>query len=137
MADKYQALREAAKRATPGKWMARIQDSRLDGDRCYADVYPSAHIKGFSGAVAGQKSNRKNSQWQQRADNIRYIAAANPATIQALLAEREALREALDGIRQYGSDTLSGRADGGVDDRAWQRDAVLEMTKRARIALTE
>lgn len=95
MTDKFRALREAAKKATPGEWMARIVDSRLDDDRCYADVYPADHIKGFSGAIAGQKSNRKNSQWQRRADNIRYIAAANPATIQALLAERDALREAL------------------------------------------
>lgn len=45
------------------------------------------------------------------------------------------LIEALESIRQYGADTLSGRADGGVDDRKWQRDAVLEMTRRARIAL--
>jgi hypothetical protein len=45
------------------------------------------------------------------------------------------LREALDSIRQYGSDTLSGRAD-GPDDRDWQRAAVLEMTNRASAALT-
>ncbi|PZX29433.1 hypothetical protein C7416_104438 [Cupriavidus phytorum] len=42
---------------------------------------------------------------------------------------------ALESIYQYGADTLSGRADGGVDDRAWQRAAVLEMTKRASAAL--
>jgi hypothetical protein len=45
-------------------------------------------------------------------------------------AEIERLRAALESIRQYGSDTLSGRAD-GPDDRAWQRGAVLEMTNRA------
>ena len=45
--------------------------------------------------------------------------------------------EALKAICQYGSDTLSGRADGGLDDREWQRDAVIEMTKRARTALAK
>ena len=54
----------------------------------------------------------------------------NPAAIPEVV-------EALKGIRQFGSDTLSGRADGGLDDREWQRDAVIEMTKRARIALAK
>lgn len=52
-----------------------------------------------------------------------------------LREEVERLRNALAAIRQYGSDTLSGRADGGPDDRDWQRDAVREMTRRARVAL--
>lgn len=47
----------------------------------------------------------------------------------------EAMAEALDSIRQYGSDTLSGRVD-GPDDRQWQRESVLEMTRRARAALS-
>lgn len=58
---------------------------------------------------------------------------------EAIRAEQRAaspdLLEALDAIRQYGSDTLSGRADGGPDDRAWQRGAVIEMTRRARLAI--
>jgi hypothetical protein len=47
----------------------------------------------------------------------------------------EPLVEALQSIRQYGSDTLSGRVD-GPDDRQWQRESVLEMTRRARNALS-
>jgi len=39
--------------------------------------------------------------------------------------------EALEGVYQYGSDTLSGPAKGQPDDRKWQRDGVLEMTNRA------
>ncbi|WP_186042986.1 hypothetical protein [Burkholderia gladioli] len=46
------------------------------------------------------------------------------------------LVEALQSIAQYGSDTLSGRTD-GPDDREWQREAVLEMTRRARAALAK
>ena len=44
------------------------------------------------------------------------------------------LRAALESIEQYGSDTLSGRAD-GPDDREWQREGVREMRDRARAAL--
>ena len=55
---------------------------------------------------------------------------ANPAAIPEVV-------EALKAMGQYGSDTLSGRADGGLDDREWQRDAVIEMTKRARTALAK
>lgn len=47
------------------------------------------------------------------------------------------LVEALESIFQYGADTLSGRAEGLPDDRAWQRAAVAEMTKRARAALAK
>ena len=42
---------------------------------------------------------------------------------------------ALKAIRRYGLDTLSGRADGGADDREWQRAAVVEMVRRAQNAL--
>lgn len=60
--------------------------------------------------------------------------------LESKLAECEARLEkaveALSAIDQYGSDTLSGRAD-GPDDRSWQREGVLEMTRRARSALKE
>lgn len=44
------------------------------------------------------------------------------------------LVEALLGIYRYGMDTLSGRVD-GTDDRAWQREAVKEMSYRAEDAI--
>ncbi|MBA1366795.1 hypothetical protein [Burkholderia gladioli] len=53
-----------------------------------------------------------------------------------LIAAAPELVEALQAIAQYGSDTLSGRID-GPDDREWQREAVLEMTRRARAALAK
>lgn len=52
-------------------------------------------------------------------------------------AEIARLREALESIRLYANDTLSGRADGGPDNRAWQREAVVECRNRARAALEE
>jgi hypothetical protein len=42
---------------------------------------------------------------------------------------------ALKAICRYGLDTLSGRVDGGADDREWQRAAVVEMVRRAQTAL--
>lgn len=65
-----------------------------------------------------------------------YVGAAITlaAALTEVARERDALREALESIRIYGSDTLSGRVD-GPDDRQWQRESVLEMTRRARAAL--
>jgi len=57
-------------------------------------------------------------------------------TISALAMQNQQMREALESIRRYGLDTLSGRTD-GPDDRAWQRAGVNEMTKRAHITLPD
>ena len=51
-----------------------------------------------------------------------------------MMTNQEAMKlalEALKGVYQYGSDTLSGPVKGQPDDRKWQRDGVLEMTNRA------
>jgi len=45
--------------------------------------------------------------------------------------EIERLRNGLEAIRQYGSDTLRGPSDRADDTREWQRDGVLELTNRA------
>lgn len=52
--------------------------------------------------------------------------------IEALEAQVKALREALGRIYTYCNDTLSGRADGGFDDREWQRAAVIHARNVAR-----
>lgn len=56
------------------------------------------------------------------------------ADAERLTRERNELARALESIRVYASDTLSGRAD-GPDDRAWQREGVVEIRNRARAAL--
>lgn len=76
----YQALREIAKQATQGEWVAFISPGtgtyavHTPGDKRCEDV-----IKwpGFDG--------QKNAE-----NNARYIAAFNPEVVQALLNEREA-----------------------------------------------
>lgn len=57
----------------------------------------------------------------------RYVTRLAYEALREQLAERDSI---LASIYQYGQDTLSGRVD-GPDDRQWQRDTVLEMTKRA------
>lgn len=54
-----------------------------------------------------------------------------------LIAAAPDLLEALESIRQYANDTLSGRADSGPDDRAWQRECVIECRNRARAAIAK
>lgn len=54
----------------------------------------------------------------------------------AMADEVERLREALDSIRIYGTDMLSGFVD-APDHRQWQREAVVEITRRAHAALGE
>ncbi|END9603857.1 ead/Ea22-like family protein [Escherichia coli] len=76
----YQALREIAKQATQGEWVAFISTGtgtyavHTPGDKRCEDV-----IKwpGFDG--------QKNAE-----NNARFIAAFNPVVVQALLDEREA-----------------------------------------------
>lgn len=75
----YQALREIAKQATQGEWVAFISPGtgtyavHTPGDKRCEDVIKWT---GFDG--------QKNAE-----NNARYIAAFNPEVVQALLAERE------------------------------------------------
>ncbi|BBK60887.1 hypothetical protein EC122715_p2-27 (plasmid) [Escherichia coli O145:H28] len=76
----YQALREIAKQATQGEWVAFISSGtgtyavHTPGDKRCEDVIKWT---GFDG--------QKNAE-----NNARYIAAFNPVVVQALLDEREA-----------------------------------------------
>lgn len=90
-----------------------------------------------------ERLTRERDEAIQREDALRReLAYAVDMGNQALVAHNKSeagcveMRDALVSIRIYGNDTLSGRVDGGPDDRNWQRDAVLEMTKRAVAALS-
>jgi hypothetical protein len=75
-----------------------------------------------------------------KAENLEMRAVAYDETqrklIEALAAERDALREALDSIKRYGLDTMSGPMEDPPDLAVWYRDGVREMVHRARAALT-
>ncbi len=92
MADKYEVLREAAVAATTGPWERHDTGGFV---RCVRQVVSgrgicSTFVQNQPKTTAGWENQR-----HQNNANSDYIAAANPATIQALLAERDALRNSL------------------------------------------
>ena len=85
----YQALREAAEKATCGEWSLENGESRFDGDyalihREVAGYIPICRIEG----AHPESGFDEDFQMEQQA-NAEFIAAANPATVLALLDERE------------------------------------------------
>ena len=85
----YQALREAAEKATCGEWSLEYGESRFDGDdalihREVAGYIPICRIEG----AHPESGFDEDFQMEQQA-NAEFIDAANPATVLALLDERE------------------------------------------------
>ncbi|MDZ9819309.1 ead/Ea22-like family protein, partial [Escherichia coli] len=85
----YQALREKAEKATSGEWSLEYGESRFDGDdalihREVAGYIPICRIEG----AHPESRFYEDFQMEQWA-NAEFIAAANPATVLALLDERE------------------------------------------------
>ncbi|EFB2440997.1 ead/Ea22-like family protein [Escherichia coli] len=86
----YQALREAAEKATCGVWSLEYGEGRFDGDdalihREAAGYIPICRIEG----AHPESGFDEDFQMEQQA-NAEFIAAASPATVLALLDEREA-----------------------------------------------
>ncbi|EOX2053260.1 ead/Ea22-like family protein [Escherichia coli] len=85
----YQALREKAEKATCGEWSLEYGEGRFDGDdalihREVAGYIPICRIEG----AHPESGFDEDFQMEQQA-NAEFIAAANPATVLALLDERE------------------------------------------------
>lgn len=85
----YQALREAAEKATCGEWSLEYGEDRFDGDdalihREVAGYIPICRIEG----AHPESGFDEDFQMEQQA-NAEFIAAANPATVLALLDELE------------------------------------------------
>ncbi|EFN9652876.1 ead/Ea22-like family protein [Escherichia coli] len=85
----YQALRAKAEKATCGEWSLEYGEGRFDGDdalihREAAGYIPICRIEG----VHPESGFDEDFQMEQQA-NAEFIAAANPATVLALLDERE------------------------------------------------
>lgn len=86
----YQALREKAEKATCGVWSLEYGEGRFDGDdalihREVAGYIPICRIEG----AHPESGFDEDFQMEQQA-NAEFIAAANPATVLALLDELEA-----------------------------------------------
>ncbi|EJW6889736.1 ead/Ea22-like family protein [Escherichia coli] len=85
----YQALREKAEKATCGEWSLEYGEGRFDGDdalihREAAGYIPICRIEG----AHPESGFDEDFQMEQQA-NAEFIAAANPATVLALLDELE------------------------------------------------
>ncbi|MCY6455144.1 ead/Ea22-like family protein [Escherichia coli] len=85
----YQALRAKAEKATCGVWSLEYGEGRFDGDdalihREVAGYIPICRIEG----AHPESGFDEDFQTEQQA-NAEFIAAANPATVLALLDERE------------------------------------------------
>lgn len=85
----YQALREKAEKATSGVWSLEYGKGRFDGDdalihREVAGYIPICRIEG----AHPESGFDEDFQMEQQA-NAEFIAAANPATVLALLDELE------------------------------------------------
>ncbi|HBK2708787.1 TPA: ead/Ea22-like family protein [Escherichia coli] len=85
----YQALREKAEKATCGVWSLEYGEGRFDGDdalihREVAGYIPICRIEG----AYPESGFDEDFQMEQQA-NAEFIAAASPATVLALLDERE------------------------------------------------
>ncbi len=88
----YQALREKAEKATCGVWSLEYGEGRFDGDdalihREVAGYIPICRIEG----AHPESGFDEDFQMEQQA-NAEFIAAANPATVLALLDELEKMQ---------------------------------------------
>jgi hypothetical protein len=85
-------------------------------------------------------SDAANRAIRSEARVLKEAAMDMTALLTALAAAeaREAkLREALEGVVIYGSDTLSGPVPPQRHDLIWARDGIREMVRRARAALAD
>ena len=88
-----QALRAKAEKATCGEWSLEYGEGRFDGDdalihREAAGYIPICRIEG----AHPESGFDEDFQMEQQA-NAEFIAAANPATVLALLGELEAAKK--------------------------------------------
>ena len=89
----YQVLRAKAEKATCGEWSLEYGEGRFDGDdalihREAAGYIPICRIEG----AHPESGFDEDFQMEQQA-NAEFIAAANPATVLALLGELEAAKK--------------------------------------------
>lgn len=106
----------------------RSASSRKDGD--YVLFTDHEQVVGDLRAEAKRLSHALTDALECEKDYLREISELR-AELAAKSEEVETLRDGLEAVYQYGSDTLRGPTGETLDDRAWHRQAVLEMTNRA------
>ncbi|ENJ2273036.1 ead/Ea22-like family protein [Escherichia coli] len=123
----YQALREKAEKATCGEWSLEYGKGRFDGDdalihREVAGYIPICRIEG----AHPESGFDEDFQTEQQA-NAEFIAAANPATVLALLDELEAAENNLIDSECHGAE---------LEESLRDKQALLEASEK-RIAELE
>lgn len=113
----YQALREKAEKATCGVWSLEYGEERFDADdalihREVVGYLPICRIEG----AHPESGFDEDFQMEQQA-NAEFIAAANPATVLALLGELEAAKKRIaelesNEVREVGNQFLVVRHPG-------------------------
>lgn len=124
-------LEQLAGKATPGPWVLDFEGGSLyiceqeDDDKAIAVALP--YDKGLSGEWDG--GIKTDANWQ-------YIAAANPATILALLAERAELKRVIADVKWRVSDTTDQLQATGFDgDRRYGLDEWSVPIKNLKMAI--
>ena len=114
----YQALREKAEKATCGVWSLEYGEGRFDGDdalihREVAGYIPICRIEG----AHPESRFYEDFQMEQQA-NAEFIAAANPATVLALLDERESQNKRIAELEKSEEQLINERdhAESALDD---------------------
>lgn len=114
----YQALRAKAEKATCGEWSLEYGEGRFDGDdalihREAAGYIPICRIEG----AHPESGFDEDFQMEQQA-NAEFIAAANPATVLALLDERESQNKRIAELEKSEEQLINERdhAESALDD---------------------
>ncbi|MDX7082521.1 ead/Ea22-like family protein [Serratia marcescens] len=137
--DKFSELKAAALAATPGPWILD-DDSWSDGDN--ANVSTEERYDGRIISIAqieggGSESGFDEPFSAEQQANARYITAANPAVVLALLAELEAkdkrIAELEGDKRQLNEiiNTEANRADAAEKQLVYSRDAMATWERKA------
>ncbi|BEN40072.1 hypothetical protein [Serratia marcescens] len=83
----------------------------------YESLYPEGYVSALLGQLEDERAARE--QWQMNCRRVEQLAEAAEERAEALAVENASMREALDSIRIYSSDTLSGPSDSVPDMAAW------------------
>lgn len=128
-------LREIASMATPGPWHTDHNDTfvatpYVNGDWDWITGDMGAPANDYEGEVNDEDCRGKNIK-----NNCRYIAAFNPQTALALIAEIKRLRD----LVLTATEILSHRNSecGTWNDHYFRKNVVEQFEKRAREALGE
>lgn len=136
--DKFSELKAAAMAATPGPWISG-DDSWSDGDHANistADRYDSGIINIAQVDGGGSESGFDEPFSTEQQANARYITAANPAVILALLAELEAKDKRIEELNSIirRRDKQIERAEGLEDDVNFWKQRCLDLEASSEIS---